>query len=563
MIFISVQVSYHQDNVLIEEKLRQDVFRDSPKRWLNYTDAFLNKTLYSNYLGAPNRCGGRSYVSSIVYFEKYARNFCFDVSTNVALPYPTIDYQRYLHLTLLEQNVTEPLRIIKLHIPEYPTIKLHLNLALKLSLNITFYYIHIWGRHASECFVGKIIVVGQNKGTSSSFNYCGIHPTLISYPPGHLVDLIFKRNFRFGTLETTLFFTVLDENIIFSVAFKRTRFVRPSWILYIPNRECFLLRFYLKTEKYKTLTISSSLELNIYDGPGILSPVLRTTKRKYVTSTFQCVSVVWLSTLEHESFQNHLNMSSELKPVDKNFSIISFLRQNISLSLKNPCVIVTSGEEFSYKYLTINNLTYKGYNDGSCTYAGLTVYSLINKSYVEASSECFSHNGFYKYRNIYSKSNQLLFVLYSYKEYGKLTINITLSSTYCKPVSVNLCALNYLCLFPGNKMCQEFKSEVQQFPHVNYSSTLGFFPFLRFSVDANECFILQMIDKIDTLEGSPPDICFMIEIGHTPIHQENILLHYHVRGFLRGMITTFCVVMHHTEAKNYNFSKMEICSFIF
>ena len=75
--------------------------------------------------------------------------------------------------------------------------------------------------------------------------------------------------------------------------------------------------------------------------------------------------------------------------------------------------------------------------DPFCNKGGFSVYG----SFLEISAVCNTSNyPTYRYKNIYSKSNEVLLVIYSYKIYGCFKINISLLVTKCKPVNINICA---------------------------------------------------------------------------------------------------------------------------
>ena len=116
---------------------------------------------------------------------------------------------------------------------------------------------------------------------------------------------------------------------------------------------------------------------------------------------------------------------------------------------------------FHHVNLTLMNVTYSGFNDPLCTFAGITLYGLNNNSYKEITNLCTSVDSIFTYRDIYSKSIETLLVVYCYKEYGILNLTMQLSTTKCEPVKINTCALSVLCKFKNNIMCKEHKEQIR------------------------------------------------------------------------------------------------------
>ena len=75
--------------------------------------------------------------------------------------------------------------------------------------------------------------------------------------------------------------------------------------------------------------------------------------------------------------------------------------------------------------------------------------------------------------------------MYSYKEYETLNLAMQFSTTKCKPVTTNICALSYLCIFKNNIMCGEHKEEIRLL-NLKYLHVSADFPA---SVNPGQCFI--------------------------------------------------------------------------
>ena len=197
--------------------------------------------------------------------------------------------------------------------------------------------------------------------------------------------------------------------------------------------------------------------------------------------------------------------------------------------------------------LTIENFAYNNYNDPECSFAGIAVYDLHNDTYSEQRTECFSPSDLGKYRNIYSKSkkiptksltfdnlfahrniysysNDTLLVLYSYRQYGNLSIAIQLSTTQCRPVTINACALSYLCKNTSNAMCKRHKEEIKSL-NLKHSHKSTDFPV---SINPKRCFIFQIFAVIDRLSRSKAFADCNITFSHIDILTRKISIQFNI-----------------------------------
>ena len=93
--------------------------------------------------------------------------------------------------------------------------------------------------------------------------------------------------------------------------------------------------------------------------------------------------------------------------------------------------------------MTIHQIKYTGRNHSSCGYAGITVYNINeNGTFHKIPTMCYINNyQDYEYRNIYTQYPSMLLVLYSYKKYSNISLNVSLSTSYCKPKPIHICEL--------------------------------------------------------------------------------------------------------------------------
>ena len=305
------------------------------------------------------------------------------------------------------------------------------------------------------------------------------------------------------------------------------------WNLYLVPKDIRVMKFTLRTKKYQHFIIKftndSELVVELYDGPGTYSPnIFKKNNESHITSTFQSIIYLWVPST------NRLNTECSFQFVTESSSV----RMNIQLNYSLPHIIshvFTKYEVwkiFSYYNvnLTIINLTYTGFNDPLCTFVGITVYNVNSDSYKEITTECILFSNILSFRNIYSRSNETLLVLYSYKEYGNLSLTMQFSSTKCKPVTINTCALSYLCKFKNNAMCKEHKENIKAL-NLKYTQISTDFPL---SVNPGQCFILQMVAVVDriALVGSPYEC--RINFYHTNILNNNIDIYFNIKAVIQS-----------------------------
>ena len=288
-----------------------------------------------------------------------------------------------------------------------------------------------------------------------------------------------------------------------------------------------VLQFTFNVQKYQNIILISTLPpdfIEVYDGPGTLSPVIPNNKKSiYKTSTFQCLVHIWQFYSKNlKNFSKSLKMSIQQSKIKDYYKMHSNSSINL-IHLIDRSKLLMAEVDNSFIKLTINKLKYNSYNNPLCTFGGITTFTLINDSFTKVSSNCISYDGFYRYRNMYSTSNKFLIVLYSYKVYGSLKINMTLSTTNCKAVTINTCALQYLCKNLENELCKQFQVERNKTLDLRKVS-------LRLSVSPGQCFILQMTQKLNKDIGN----CNISEITHNSVLESGILINFHVSAYIDG-----------------------------
>ena len=526
---------YSQENVLNSTMLKQYVFVNAPKEWFKYIIKFLEIKISKRHINIREIYMFMN--NKTLRIEDKAKRFkSSSIEKTIMLPLGWVrDYRESPSITKIHppRRKTKNKRIFTLH--------------EKLRLNLTFLHIHFGFRHLHTCTVGEVRVVSHSKN-KQVFRYCGIYSNMILYPQDRNVSIFSPTTGYFeysmtGIVNVTIFFSVIDAQRIVTLQRHILFSTNLLWNLYLVPEDIRVMKFALKSKKYQhfiiTFTNDSELVIELYDGPGTHSPnIFKNNYETQVTSTFQSIIYLWIPSTKR------LNTECGFQFVTESSNV----RMNIQLNDSLPHIISHASTKYevwkilSYYNvnLTIINLTYKGYNDPLCTIAGITVYSFNKDSYTEIKTECnFFYHPYSKYRDIYSKSNKTLIVLYSYKEYGNFSLAMQFSTTKCQPVKINTCALSYLCKFQNNAMCREHREQIKSL-NLNYTQISTDFPI---SVNPGQCFIFQMVAVADRLSVPGLGHECKISFHHINILNRKFDIHFNIKAAIESKyIITFVFV---------------------
>ena len=519
--FIKVSL---QDNVLNSTKLKLYVFANAPKEWFKYVTKYLQVKLSRRHLNLKE-----------TYF--FLKNKTLESDDD--------------KIFIREKTMVHPLGLVRRYKERSMATSMTYHIFLsrrkvenkiifildeQLRLNLTFHHIHFGFRHLHTCSVGEVRVVSYSK-TEQVFRYCGIHSNMILYPQSRNVSIFLPTVSRqeismTGIYNVTAIYSVIDTKMIFTLQRYRPLSTNLLWNIYLVQEDIRVMKFALRTKKSQHFIIKftndSELGVELYDGPGTYSSnIFKNNYDIHVTSTFQSIIYMWIPSNKRFNTECGFQFLTESSSVKKNFHL------NDSHIISHAFKKYEVWKIFSYYNvnLTIINLTYTGFNDPLCTFAGITAYSLKNNSYTEITTECNFFNNVYSfYRGIYSKSNKTLLIVYSYKEYGNLSLTMQFSSTKCKPVTINTCALSYLCKFKNNAMCREHREQIKSL-NLNYTEISTDFPI---SVNPGQCFILQMVAVADRLSIAGLASDCKINFYHINILNRKIDIDFNIKAVIRS-----------------------------
>lgn len=355
------------------------------------------------------------------------------------------------------------------------------NLHQHFGLNLTIYYIYFSSDGYNKCYFGSLHLENEKemfKMLGSSLFYCGIHPMVHRYFSCSVNITLFAR--LYVSYATNMTFCVIrDTNRIISwkpTAYNLQKF---DFTLFLFCNSMKTLHYFsTQIQKYKTITMKvinlAQSEVQIYDGPGVFSGLLRAKYQNlngtiYQTSTFQCV-IYWL-------MASHMNFSTKrlsylgVRNVFYNMALNedrqrahAYYPDNQHCKQRTVCILRVNTQLDVFVKIEITTMSYVGPNSTQCRYAGLTVYDPSHTT-TELSSFCESQSDEYNHRNTYSSSNSLLIVLYTYARFvTSFASTLYASRTRCRAVSLDVCQHRTFLIYGGD--CQTVQLHVGPFDYA-------------------------------------------------------------------------------------------------
>lgn len=466
MIFL--HLSFAEESILPLDLLQKNILDDLPKMWFNYIDTFLHR---SNYNFTEKRTqllvralkvlavNSKSFCLKAVYWSEYSSyNTPFlTFIQNSGRQQMSLNYFEYVY----SANITAPCGklgrqgFVKIG---SETWKFSFQLAKSFRLNVTVNYLYLSSNSFDKCKFGSF-----NMSSSIQFKYCGIYSKIIYYSFSNNVTIsLFV--LHFVSFDANMTFSVVDSNKIISLRPKYIKMKISAFTLKFKSKNTTFYQMFLQVDKYFEMVLrvtnTTQKQIRIYDGPGVESDILKPVPHgpfdnKYYLSTFQGVVCISLPNYP-VSFSNTIEYSGERKVFFHNVMLYEGATSKMHYPGNEKCINnVTCTFKFQtqvYFFIEIEilRMKYVGYNDTGCRYGGLAIYD-TNGSHSESSVLCSNQN---PHRNVYSTSNTLLAVFYSYNKYvTEFNTAISVSVTKCKAVTLNACQYKF---FPVHSPAKPF-----------------------------------------------------------------------------------------------------------
>ena len=482
------------------------------------------------------------------YYFNWAKLFCLRVNHNIQhyiLDGIYESFSAHNNFTLTSTQGTIEIQLY-LNVILETNMFFHLHNMLRLNLNIQ--YIYFSSNVVKKCYLGKLVIESEH----TNIKYCGIHSFKELYLASNVVNISLKVS-NLTSFDTQMSYTVIDKGRIESILEETTtssHIIFPNKIkFWLVQHETLIHYIHFKAHMMHQIQLQmseiSSIIYEVHDGPGILSDTIvplwkYDDRRIYLASTFQCVVIlIQLKKLVDRLFDTLISFNftqkSLMKYIFLNLKNTTNVRYGNKISdefkvgnmnnipkisnvskicdkFSTFCFIELFTNDTFYLQAQIKELLYIGYNSTSCSYGGLGVYVMYQSehAYRQSHTVCSTQDNFHQHRNIYSLSNRLVLIFYSYPEYiSVFTTTLTISVTLCQPKQIDICS-------------DITKSE----PFHLYHPT-----------DSEHCFIIQIYSERG-ISGTNDSIFCFIDIRSYPNNVSGKLFLYNITGFFRDYFRT-------------------------
>ena len=431
--------------------LKEYVFQGAPKFWFSYINTFLLRK--TKIISIEHSCYTITILKDITKISVLLQN----ISSRITVP-------------TTEQSfvIKGPIaKIIKFdeHIEDYFSQTWIFRLHRKLHANITSEYIDIYINYLYFCKSGFVEVKSFRIKHLNVWThiYCGFQSTSMCFPPHRNVEI--KLSFeRYSSHDILMRYSVTDTQLMVSSLQNKTKYLQyhnkihkrqqefVNWRINLPRQRVQFIRLTLQFEKYRYLRIrfpSIQYLVEAFDGPGTLSPKLSSTflnddLYEIITSSSQCIlnvcigclnSIIYLYQLDVNSF--YLPEREKIVLNDQNISSFTSDYSNQKTNKKVDIIKILAPNNMQLN-VTIHNLFHNFKRNFLSSYGGFVVCDIKKMKYNQKiSSKCYSHTDVFRHQSIYSKSSTILYVAYSYREYGSMNLSVRVSTTKCNIVRVN------------------------------------------------------------------------------------------------------------------------------
>ncbi len=404
-----------------------------------------------------------------------------------------------------------------------------------------------------ECTLGNKLFFDQWKeerlDNSESFYFCGIYSALHVFPPFQKVRTVIV------TLKTVEFYLNLVYSLTgvsfasdfdsFFLGFDKSKrqglSIFPRWPdLHFMNQQT-IAAYSISVHKYLRVQIVSKISVRhrMFDGPGVLSPVVNSTRNTYILSTFQCLLVILEfhqnrgKTLTYLQFQSIPQVHQYHETINKSqIREFSFPKESNSSCLTLCFLMITTETSYNFN-VTISHMNFTGSDTFACQQGGLSVTSVHPHQTTESGLHQTTESGLLCHvhtklapqkRSIFSSSSEVYLIMYSHKEYGNLTVNVKIQVTKCKTVTFDPCLAERYC--PSyQKWCFFPDDPINDISFPKVDAGWGYYR-LQYKLNTKECRIIRVLQNIDGAFGMsflPCNILLVpdkVPFPNSIVHQE-------------------------------------------
>ena len=409
-----------------------------------------------------------------------------------------------------------------------------------LAINLTF---HTLTFSQIQCNAA-IVKISNTESRKCSFKFCGQHSKFMVFPqfPSIRITVAMVTSV-FVYCSVIVSFQVMTADLVKTIKHQSvdTAFIGlKHWSVVKIHNESVMSVCFIVTKKIEFLVLERPFfhlqMFVIHDGPGYLSPIKTFNKNKLKTSSFQC-TMLWRQGVSSNTDDKLWFLSQMLQTMT---NIYAHNAANLSFSSNqlpvNPAIINIVPYQSFLVNVTVTSMRYVGQESHICKYGGFVGVEIIGSKHTEHDTLCTNFVSFAG-KSIYSSNSSLTIMFYWYQYYSAIFAAIILSETQCKPVRIQTCSYDSLCvqhLDCNLTKCAKYLEETTAGSSISLNweqENWGSERKAVFSLPDNSCFVLQPIKSARNFTMlQDTDLC-ILRIVPDKILLPHRQIHFTVHGF--------------------------------
>ncbi len=504
------------------------LFSDSPKPWMIY--AMKRLQMVTAYI--PHRCNVSHLVNYLDFLNKWSlftylqRNHLehhLNDSYVSRLGHQEFHIQMLILKPLGRMNLNTDVTDIP-HVitqPEYSYLLRSIQISIvwsfelqhQLSINCFVHEIFI-RKVFSSCLRANLSFLNHQRrlrGNPQKFQFCGRLAPFVIYL-GKIVDIQLKYFLAQKAAKFVLNYSTIASHIIKSE--------KPSTIypffettsVDVKNYSLMLHTYHIEIHKHKQLCLNFTNpepeNTIIFDGPGYHRR-LRWPSVAFSTvcvSTFQCLVQIMKTSKQEPGVIMYATKDVFVKNmiVGPKHSVTLAFPEAISTKVFDQFSVLKLSANQTLN-LTMKRLSFRGTVTSSCRYGGVAFHTMQRKQFPLYPTLCTNESGSEWFRSKYISTGEVYVVVYSYYEYSNISAHLMISTTHCKPVSLDVCSFLFYCVDRqqtkiGSRECNMFFHKLNNESDIQFLARTGFEenerwvwnPYLIYHPHPNSCVVLQM-----------------------------------------------------------------------
>ncbi len=407
-----------------------------------------------------------------------------------------------------------------------------------LHLNLSFQLVDFFVGEFYSCSKGSTKILSTEK-TVKQIVLCGFHSQLTIFPNTSSSKVVTVCG-DFARCHVLLSYSIIDSKLITTEQVyppQKRQFNVPILFCQMFQNMSFERQIFVVERKevivFSVFHIHYS-DITVYDGPGILSRIIRPSAETYTTSSFICIVHAALHTGMFEFSRRTIDIATTTN-VTKELMLMH--PSNICQNHCTSCGILFSAPLRHHINITPLHFEFSGKDNILCYFAGLSAFSAKDRTFQVSGSECF--NGVREsYRPMYSSTSEMLLVIYAHQEYGSLKTTLRITTTQCRRIQLNACSLAKCDDFGQYSFsyatCSQYNPDLRDHMVTGIKASLDLNRRVRsteISVEKDECTVYQIHHDLSEYFYQQ---CRLVSFSHTPLQNKSASVTYDVSGFLMG-----------------------------